>query len=119
MLKGSVKLIVADETAAFAIDNAASTAITGLDENNTVVYDVKVDYAAPAEGHTLNSFSVKNGITSKISGNAITITIPYTESIAPQIGHAFYADYSVSDRAVVTAEGKKLPATYDLSLIHI
>ena len=113
VLKGSVKLIVADETAAFAIDNAASTAITGLDENNTVVYDVKVDYAAPAEGHTLNSFSVKNGITSRISGNAITITIPYTESIAPQIGHAFYADYSVSDRAVVTAEGKKLPATYD------
>ena len=56
--KGSVKLIVADETAAFAIDNAASTAITGLDENNTVVYDVKVDYAAPAEGHTLNSLSL-------------------------------------------------------------
>lgn len=101
----STKLVVANEKAAYEV-NAATTDLTFATDlvakpykNNVTVYNVVVKYATAKNDKSLTSItSETNKITSKVSGAAVELTVPFSK-----IGVGFYADVVAGDMATVQA----------------
>lgn len=113
------KFVVVDETLVLTLKENAEKAtpdsivIDSLSSAHATVYEVVIENAPAETGHTLTAFSADDGkVTSKISANAIEITVPasYAKS-GNEVG--FFADYTASKLATVKANDTILPATYD------
>lgn len=101
----SVKLVVANEKAAYEVNAATGDIAVATDlvakpyKNNVTVYNVVVKYATAKNDKSLTSItSETNKITSKVSGAAVELTVPFSK-----IGVGFYADVVAGDMATVQA----------------
>lgn len=108
----NTRIVVANEAAAYDIENATTVTIADLAtstyKKNVTVYTVKVEFATAKTGAKLESFTANDGeVTSNITGiTDIEITVP--ASYVGTTSEEFYADITASELATVTGDSKDL-----------